>query len=75
MIIQSTFFRTLLALGVAVLVSTGANAAENEKPQYYELRVYTTKSEAQQQRILDASLDRTRLEKMPVNKYVDHYVA
>jgi len=31
--------------------------------------------EAQQQRILDASLDRTRLEKMPVNKYVDHYVA
>jgi hypothetical protein len=28
-------------------------AADSEKPQYYELRVYTTKSEAQQQRIND----------------------
>jgi 2-methylcitrate dehydratase len=31
--------------------------------------------EVQQQRILDASLDRTRLEEMPVNKYIDYYVA
>ena len=30
--------------------------------------------EAQQQRILDASLDRDRLESMPVNDYVDLYV-
>ncbi len=30
--------------------------------------------EAQQQRILDASLDRARLESMPVNEYVDLYV-
>ena len=29
----------------------------------------------QQQRILDASLDRARLEAMPVNEYVDLYVA
>jgi 2-methylcitrate dehydratase len=29
---------------------------------------------AQQQRILDASLDRTRLESMPVNEYVDLYI-
>jgi len=29
---------------------------------------------AQQQRILDASLDRARLESMPVNEYVDLYV-
>ncbi len=31
-------------------------------------------AEDQQQRILDASLDRERLEQMPVNKYVDLYV-
>ena len=31
-------------------------------------------AEAQQQRILDASLDRDRLEAMPVNDYVDLYV-
>ncbi len=31
-------------------------------------------SEAQQQRILDVSLDRERLETMPVNEYVDLYV-
>ena len=30
--------------------------------------------EAQQQRILDVSLDRERLEAMPVNEYVDLYV-
>jgi 2-methylcitrate dehydratase len=30
--------------------------------------------EAQQQRILDASLDRNRLEQMPVNEYVDLYL-
>nr|VUD24819.1 2-methylcitrate dehydratase [Salmonella sp. NCTC 7297] len=28
----------------------------------------------QQQRILDVSLDRTRLEQMPVNEYLDLYV-
>ena len=30
--------------------------------------------EARQQAILDASLDRSRLERMPVNEYVDLYV-
>jgi 2-methylcitrate dehydratase len=30
--------------------------------------------EAQQQRILDASIDRGRLEQMPVSEYVDLYV-
>jgi 2-methylcitrate dehydratase len=29
---------------------------------------------AQQQRILDASLDRAQLESMPVNEYVDLYI-
>ncbi|MCQ5560055.1 hypothetical protein MZB86_31425, partial [Escherichia coli] len=28
----------------------------------------------QQQRILEVSLDRTRLEQMPVNEYLDLYV-
>ncbi len=32
-------------------------------------------NDAQQKRILDVSLDRERLEKMPVNEYVDLYVA
>jgi 2-methylcitrate dehydratase len=31
-------------------------------------------TEAQQQRILEASLDRARLESMPVHQYVDLYV-
>ncbi len=31
-------------------------------------------NEAQQQRILEVSLDRDRLETMPVNEYVDLYV-
>jgi 2-methylcitrate dehydratase len=31
-------------------------------------------SAAQQQRILDASLDRARLESTPVHTYVDNYV-
>jgi len=31
-------------------------------------------NEAQQQRILDVSLDDERLDKMPVNEYVDLYV-
>jgi 2-methylcitrate dehydratase len=30
--------------------------------------------ETQQQRILSASLDRARLESMPVNEYVDLYI-
>jgi hypothetical protein len=46
-------FTSLLALIAAAFISSRANAADNDKPQYYELRVYTTKSEAQQQRIND----------------------
>jgi len=36
---------------VAALIGTPARAADSEKPQYYELRTYSTKSAGQQQRI------------------------
>ena len=43
-----------VALAVATLgLSVHARAADSEQPQHYELRVYTTKSEAQQARIND----------------------
>ncbi len=48
--------RTLFALVVAISMIGNPSrtaAADLEKPQYYELRVYTTKSEAQQKRIND----------------------
>ena len=38
---------------LAALLGQSARAAEAEQPQYYELRVYTTQSAAQQQRIND----------------------
>lgn len=36
---------------IAVTVAAQASAAEAEKPQYYELRIYATRSEAQWQRV------------------------
>ncbi|HTH48790.1 MAG TPA: NIPSNAP family protein [Candidatus Limnocylindria bacterium] len=53
-----TFFRSLLALTglILALVSTGCSTtttATAGRPQYYELRTYTTKSEAQQKLISD----------------------
>ncbi len=47
------FFRTALALVSLAGVSTRAFAADSNQPQYYELRVYTTKSEQQQKLVSD----------------------
>jgi NIPSNAP len=45
-------FMVVLAAGMALLGHPGRMAAaDSDKTQYYELRVYTTESEAQQQRI------------------------
>src|SRR5580700_4559932 len=49
-------FQTPIAIAAAVLFTgspTGAFAADEDKPQYYEVRIYTTSSEAQQQRVGD----------------------
>jgi hypothetical protein len=44
----------IVALAIAVFgVPLHSRAADNEKPQYYEIRVYTTKSPAQLHRISD----------------------
>src|SRR4051812_37367126 len=44
----------LAALAVAFIAAErAATAADADKPQYYELRVYTTKSEDQQKQIND----------------------
>lgn len=54
-----TFFQTTLsfaALAAAVSVAgipAGARAADSGRPQYYELRIYTTKSEQQQKLVSD----------------------
>jgi hypothetical protein len=51
-----TFLQSLFALAALVVTVNSTNrsaAAEGGQPQYYELRVYTTKSEAQQQLIND----------------------
>lgn len=42
-----------IAVVVAMIGATTSAAAESEKPQYYEVRIYTTKSAEQQQRIND----------------------
>jgi NIPSNAP len=41
------------ALVAALGIASRANAADSDKPQYYELRVYSTKSEAHQKRVGD----------------------
>jgi hypothetical protein len=46
-------FTATLATVFAVLGAPSAQAADAEQPQYYELRVYTTSSAAQQQRVND----------------------
>jgi hypothetical protein len=47
-------FIVVLAAVVTLLGHPGRTAAaDSDKPQYYELRIYTTKSEAQQQRVND----------------------
>ena len=52
--ISKIFAQSALILAVAAIGNPSrAAAADSEKPQYYELRVYTTKSEEQQQRIND----------------------
>ena len=53
--LRSVFHPALtIALAVATLgLSIRVDAADSVRPQYYELRVYTTKSETQQQRIND----------------------
>lgn len=44
----------LMALAVAALsISTPGHAAESDRPQYYEIRAYSTKSAEQQQRLND----------------------
>ena len=50
------FLQSLFALAALIVTVSSTNrsaAAEGGQPQYYELRVYTTKSEAQQQLIND----------------------
>jgi hypothetical protein len=51
------FFRTTLTLallaGVICGIPSGVFAADSGQPQYYELRVYTTKSEEQQKLVSD----------------------
>lgn len=50
------FFQAILALAVAFTVMAAPfriAAADSEKPQYYELRVYTITSEEQRQRVND----------------------
>ena len=52
--ISKVFAQSALILAVAAIGNPSrAAAADSEKPQYYELRVYTTKSAEQQQRIND----------------------
>jgi len=43
--------RSAIVISFAVLACARAFAADHDKPQYYELRVYTTQSGSQQQRI------------------------
>lgn len=43
--------QSALVLATALLASVAANAADKDTSQYYELRVYTTQTESQQQRI------------------------
>jgi hypothetical protein len=56
---SQTFFHTALTLSALVsavalaLISTHAFAADSGQPQYYELRVYTTKTEQQQKLVSD----------------------
>ena len=53
---QRTFLKSIVALGAVAAVFGGpfqSFAADADKSQYFELRVYTTQSEAQQQRIND----------------------
>ncbi|MGD0812691.1 MAG: hypothetical protein ABSA83_03730 [Verrucomicrobiota bacterium] len=56
---SQTFFQTTLRLSPLVsavalaLISTHAVAAGAGQPQYYELRVYSTKSEQQQKLVSD----------------------
>ena len=47
------FFQTLAVLAAVLGMSSGASAADADQPQYYELRVYSTQSAAQQQRVSD----------------------
>ena len=54
--ISRIFLQSAVALAVLIVVignPSRAAAADSEKPQYYELRVYTTKSEEQQKRVND----------------------
>ena len=44
---------TVAALAAAMGISSLAMAADTDKPQYYELRVYSTKSEMQQKLVTD----------------------
>jgi NIPSNAP len=44
---------TVAALVAAMAISSLALAADSDKPQYYELRVYSTKSEMQQKLVTD----------------------
>jgi len=52
-----TFFQTTLAVaalaGAAAWIPARASAADSGQPQYYELRVYSTKSEQQQKLVSD----------------------
>lgn len=45
------FFITVMTASIASLCALTASAADGGQPQYYEFRVYTTKSEAQQKLI------------------------
>src|SRR5450755_2041019 len=54
--ISRTFLQLIIILAVVVTVIANPSrlaAADSDKPQYYELRVYTTKSAEQQQRVND----------------------
>ena len=53
MIPQTILQSATLFAALVTLIVTPARAADTDKPQYYEVRIYTTKSAEQQQRIND----------------------
>lgn len=50
---QRNFLKIFILAAISLILSQGAIAAENAGRQYYELRIYTTKSEKQQNLIND----------------------